>query len=179
MGYVIRRAEMEDARVLAAIQTQALLAAYEGIIPLDEIRNASEGYLQMWQEKIKEDKDILAIAEIDGVNAGFLALHAITDAKTKDRTMEMYALYFLPEFWGLRKAKALVKYATDYSKKRRYDGLFFWVLEANKRARRFCEKNDFSYDARERISTIGGVEFREMRYWNTLIGGELRWWRLV
>lgn len=180
MSYVIRRAEIEDAPALANIQTLSWLAAYEGIIPLDEMQRQGEGRLAMWQKLLHEEgSDIIVIAEIDGISAGFLAMNKTRDTDSQSHIMEVYALYFLPEFWGLGKAKALLKFAMDYARKRRYEGMSLWVLEENKRARRFYEKNDFFYDARSKIIHIGEVELNEMRYWNTLIGREVKWWRLL
>ena len=179
MTYIIREAELQDAEAIARIHALSWEAAYNSILSATAIQEKSSQRLALWNRILQEDDTSLkVVAEIDGVIAGFMVLDETRDTDIKDKVLEIWSFYFLPEYWGKMKAISLLQYAIKHAKRKRYFGLSLWVMEENIRARKFYEKHGFFFDGKKKTETIG-KEVTELRYWNTLVGKEAQWWRLL
>lgn len=77
---------------------------------------------------------------------------------------EIVAIYFLPEYMGKGYGKELLRVAIRQLKKLGFQEIFLWVLEDNLRARRFYEKEGFSFSGNYQEDMIGGKKLREMQY---------------
>lgn len=76
----------------------------------------------------------------------------------------MISLYLLPEYMGKGYGKRLLETAVKELGKLGYAEVFLWVLEENKRARRFYERFGFSPAGGFMDTEIGGRTLREVRY---------------
>ncbi|WP_246292126.1 GNAT family N-acetyltransferase [Lentzea indica] len=80
-------------------------------------------------------------------------------SRDADAGFELYAIYFLPSAWGSGLAEPLAQAALGDSR-----DAIVWVLEENKRARRFYERLGFAPDGTTRQETIGSAVLNEVRY---------------
>ncbi len=179
MESIIREARIEDAERLAYIHSHVWEVAYADILPSSAIEAKSKTRLDLWNRILQEKGTARKIVfQEDGVIIGFMVMDTSRDQDLKDKVLEITSLYFIPEYWGKGYAKHLVDFAVNHAKKNRYYALSLWVLEKNLRARKFYEKCDFFFDGTKKVDTIG-VEVTELRYWNTLMGREPKWWRWI
>lgn len=77
---------------------------------------------------------------------------------------EIVSIYFLPEYMGRGYGKHLLTACIDELKKSGYHRILLWVLEKNRRARKFYEKNGFACTDEYLEDNIGGKDLREVMY---------------
>lgn len=77
---------------------------------------------------------------------------------------EIVAIYFLPGYIGKGYGKELLRVVIRQLKKLGFQDIFLWVLEDNLRARKFYEKEGFSFSGNYQEDMIGGKKLREMQY---------------
>ena len=77
---------------------------------------------------------------------------------------EIVSIYFLPEYFGKGYGKRLIEAVIDELRKDGYKEIFLWVLEDNKRARKFYEKCGFEKTEDYLDDIIDGKAIRDIRY---------------
>jgi GNAT superfamily N-acetyltransferase len=160
----IRRALPEDAPVVARIQLATWRAAYRGIMPdayLDGLDLAT--WTEKWPARLGPDAPshtFLAGAPEVGVASGGPSREP--EAGTGDG--ELYMIYVLPEAWGTGVGRALFGHALANLAGRGFVRATLWVLEENRRARRFYEVAGGVVDAGPKPFEVGGVSLGEVRY---------------
>ena len=80
---------------------------------------------------------------------------------------EVYAFYMHPSIWGTPATKWAFLFCLQRLKDMGYRSAVVWVLEENRRDRRFYEKHRFSSECVYQQIEIG-AKLREMRYAKTL-----------
>jgi GNAT superfamily N-acetyltransferase len=93
------------------------------------------------------------VAERDGA---ILGMATAVDAELRD-------LYVVPEAWGTGVAQELMRTALDWIAGRDAHEAILWVGEANRRARRFYEREGWTADGETRTSPLGPLEVRYRR----------------
>jgi ribosomal protein S18 acetylase RimI-like enzyme len=82
---------------------------------------------------------------------------------------ELYAIYVAPAYWSGQAGWRLLTEVVNSAIAQRYASLSLWVLEANRRARRFYERGGFAVTGESQVmDDLGGVT--EIRYWRPLTG---------
>ena len=81
---------------------------------------------------------------------------------------EIGAFYFLPEAWGTGLAQKALHFCCSYFEKNGCQGVLLWVLEDNRRARRFYEKSGFCFDGTRRQFPAAHRICAELRYYRRL-----------
>jgi GNAT superfamily N-acetyltransferase len=181
---VIRAGSAADAAPVAAVQREAWLAAYTGIIP-DEIikrvtapddgaRVRQSFRTRPWQRMIvatpdDEQAGIVGYAsfgpETDVLGASWP--HPLSTGGEERRVAELYALYVRPAWWSTGTGRALMDRVLARSAAAGYSSITLWVLRDNERARRFYERAGFAPDGATNILTsLAGV--LELRYHQAL-----------
>ena len=101
----------------------------------------------MWRELTQDPDKIIFIGEYTEDNiVGFSALGSSRDPDANPSTAEVSAIYVHPEKWGKGIGRALLSASLGEVRKRGFDQLTLWVLEANQRARTFYESFGFIQD---------------------------------
>ena len=77
---------------------------------------------------------------------------------------ELISIYFLPEYMGQGYGKQLLEAALQELHEMGFDDVYLWVLEENRRARRFYEKNGFAFSGETAQAKIGGKTLTELQY---------------
>jgi len=163
----IRPAELLDSEGIARVHTRSWQSAYRGLLPdewLDALR---------WEDRKVRWDAILStttrgkvfVAHNDmGKILGFASIGASRDDDIdQDKVHELYAIYLSPEYWGQGLGAALL-YAAIKEVPDTAIRMELWVLEDNRRGRRFYENHGFSLDGATKLAEIDGYQLEEVRY---------------
>jgi L-amino acid N-acyltransferase YncA len=144
----VRKATVEDAAGIAFVHVRSWQVAYRGHMP-DEFLDGldAEKRTNMWCELTQNpDKMVFVAEDKEGDIVGFSALGPSRDPDAKSNTAEVSAIYVHPEKWKKGIGRALLSASLDEVRKREFDQVTLWVLEANQRARLFYESFGFTPD---------------------------------
>ena len=108
---------------------------------------------------IRTEMGVLA-GWVDGRPMGLLVFAQRPDGRT-----EIKAIHSLPESWGTGLGAAMLEFALSESGTGKGVGL--WAFEKNARARRFYEKQGFSFTGETRVREFDGAI--EVRYERNLV----------
>jgi GNAT superfamily N-acetyltransferase len=144
----VRKAKVEDASGIASVHVRSWQVAYRGHMP-DEFLDGLdvEKRTNMWRALTLDPVKIIFVAEDSESNIeGFSALGPSRDADANPSTAEVSAIYVHPEKWGKGIGRALLSTSLEQVRKREFNQITLWVLEANQRARSFYESFGFIHD---------------------------------
>ena len=145
---VIRKATVDDAYGIASVHVRSWQVAYRGHMPDDFLDGLDMGKrMNMWRALTQDSDKIIFIAEDTADNiVGFSALGRSRDPDANPDTAEVSAIYVHPEKWGKGIGRTLLSRSLSEVRKRDFNQLTLWVLEANQRARSFYESFGFMQD---------------------------------
>jgi GNAT superfamily N-acetyltransferase len=169
---VVRRAGPGDARAFAVIGVRGWQAAYRGIMPdafLDAL--SVEARERAWLERLTAATDEAPawLASRDGRPVGFLCGGPSRDDDPVPSSVEVYALYVLPEAWRGGVGRALLGAALAFWRGLEIPTATLWVLEANAAARGFYEAQGWKTDGARQEADLGGFAPAEVRYRISLV----------
>ncbi|WP_052720042.1 MULTISPECIES: GNAT family N-acetyltransferase [Actinoplanes] len=169
----IRRATIADAAALAHVHVRGWQAAYHGLMPQDHLDGLDVAEREVrWRGWLAGDHPSIAVLvweDADGVVGGFVNVAAGPDA-----TGEVNALYLLPEHWDRGAGRRLLADGLRVLAAAGCDTATLWVLDTNRRARRFYEIGGWRPDGATRIDDSLGLSLPETRYRRELDGQGLR-----
>ena len=144
----IRKATVDDASGIASVHVRSWQVAYRGHMPDDFLDGLDvEKLANMWRQLTQDPGKIIFIVEdAEGNIVGFSALGPSRDSDANPSTAEVSAIYVHPEKWEKGIGRALLSASLGEVRKREFDLLTLWVLEANQRARSFYETFGFIRD---------------------------------
>jgi len=161
MGIIIRRALPEDAYDYTVCHISIWQSAYKGIVP-DEYLNNMSAELEQRVEKYKNTLSNPGDCEyycvmLSNKMIGFITINPCT--------REIWAIYLSKEFWGSGYGKEMLDFSINRLNRERPSEISLWVFEDNGRARRFYEKNNFTFDGTKRsVDWYGGVPLVQLKY---------------
>jgi GNAT superfamily N-acetyltransferase len=132
---VIRRSGRDEAETHFAIQRAACLPALGHIFPPDLYPFPDDEVRRRWQDFT----GIVLVAERDGTAVGVAGVEACW----------LHGFYVRPEWWGIGVADELHEAALQAMPD--CPELKLWVLEENRRARRFYEKRGWRANGETRV----------------------------
>ncbi len=160
----VKRATVQDVKIISYIHASSWKSAYRGIIPqryLDELQddfwvNAFQGWI--------EANTVTALLIYDQE----LAVGCIAYGKSRDKKLsewgEIVSIYLLPAYFGKGYGHKLLKAALDDLKIAGYNDVYLWVLENNEAAKKFYERNGFVFNNEKYSFAIMGKPLQDMRY---------------
>jgi len=161
----VRRAQPQDAAVIARVQVDTWRSTYRGIVPDKHLDDMSCERSQRNWEKLVSDPDrrsTVFVAEDDrGSVVGFAACGAARD-DARDYESELYAIYVNQNMQRKGLGKRLVLSVAQDLKARGFDSMLIWVL-ADNQYRRFYESIGGT-QVRARYVAIGGKRLPELGY---------------
>jgi GNAT superfamily N-acetyltransferase len=135
MSLEIRRSANAESELHFELQRAASLAGLDHIFPPDEFPYPDDAVRERW----RTFRGRVLVAERDGTGVGLAAIDACW----------LHGLYVVPEAWGTGVAVALHDAALaalpDCAEVK------LWVLEENRRARRFYEKHGWRRNGETRV----------------------------
>ena len=150
----------DDALAVSRVYAASWRAAYRGIVPqafLDEMAEDRWcGFLT--------DGGAESLLLLDGQRLAGTAAYGPARQTETAGCGEVISLYLLPDCWGRGLGKALLEAALERLREMGCREASLWVLEENRRARAFYERQGFSLSGAALDCEIGGKELREVRY---------------
>ena len=137
MNLRIRAANRNDAELLLGIQRDACVAAFPHIFPPEKYPFPDEAVLERWQTALRDPAAEVVVAEVESSPVGLAAA----------RPAWLDGLYVVPECWGTQVATRLHDHAVARLGALGHKRCHLWVLEDNRRARRFYERRGWELDS--------------------------------
>lgn len=150
----------DDRLAISKIYEESWKYAYKGIIPQEYLNSIPEGRRSK-NFDIPGWKTLVCI--VDGKYIGTSSFCKSRFEQFPD-CGEIISIYFLPEYMGKGYGKKLLETSILELKKLGFDELFLWVLDDNIKAKNFYEHLGFLQTEEYLDDTIGGKEFREVRF---------------
>lgn len=164
----LRRARPDDARPIASILLRSWQTSYRGILP-DPVLDAQrlQHFLPYWEAVLAEVGETRTwVAERSGTVVGFAHAGPSRDeAGDPDRIAELYAMYVDPDHTGGGIGTRLMEAVMAHFAAGPWLEATLWVLEGNRRARAFYERNEWQADGvRTEVASATGHTLIHTRY---------------
>jgi GNAT superfamily N-acetyltransferase len=150
----------DDRMAVSRVFEESWKFAYRGIVPQAYLDSIPEG---RWVNILDEPGWTTLICVDEGRIVG-TTFFCRSRLESYADWGEIGAIYLLPEYMGKGYGKALIESAIAELNLLGFDKIYLWVLEENKRGRRFYEKMGFSFSGESMDIEIGGKVLREVRY---------------
>jgi GNAT superfamily N-acetyltransferase len=170
---LIRVATVADAEAIAVVQVRSWQEAYRGLMPQEYLdrRDPARGRAtwRQWIKDAREPAATLVAAREDGGIVGFASLSP-SRSPDADAALEgeIQAIYLLPGWWGHGVGRRLMDEGLRRLSGAGYHEAILWVLETNRRARRFYEAGGWHADGSTKTDSSRGFPLSEVRYRRTL-----------
>jgi len=153
----IVRATLDKADDMGYVHAMSWQKAYDGIVPKEILDNFTpEKRAESFRNKMLQSAgEEYYIAYSDGNPAGIMVLGKCRDNDADKETGELYAIYLLAEYWGRNIGRQLFDFGMSRLKELGFQMVKIWVLEDNRRARRFYEKCGFVPDGAKKEVEVG------------------------
>ncbi|MET8143159.1 GNAT family N-acetyltransferase [Sphaerisporangium sp. NPDC005288] len=168
----VRDMTVEDVPAVSAVRVTGWKTAYAGMIPREFLDLMTvEADSEYRRSAFRSDSPVQnLVAERDGTVVGWAALGPCRDEGCTALDGEIYALYALPDAIGTGIGQALMRELLARADRAGFTTLRLWVLEANRRARRFYERAGFHADGGRSLWNIGRTSVPEVSYVRDLLG---------
>lgn len=165
----IRPATIDDARGIAIVHVLTWQTAYQGIVPQDalDVLDVDDREARWRSGWLSGDEMTMWVAEDAGEIAGWCIVGASRDSDQRAAPGELYGIYVHPDHWGRGPGQSL--FDTGVANLReRFDEATLWTLDRNARARRFYERNGWTFDGTTKSDDSRGFVLNEVRYRTSL-----------
>ncbi len=186
MAARVRPAEVEDAAAIGRCHVRAWKAGYRGQMPDDYLEGLDEALRgESWRGALEAGREaggepgtaelgqnrtrVLVVEDDGGEVRGVASVGAARDAgEDPEATGELWMINLEPSAWGSGLATALLEEATAELRRLGHREAYLWVLDANRRARRFYEREGWATRGEQKRDVFGERELVEVRYWRDL-----------
>lgn len=152
--------ESDDRHAVSRIYEESWKTAYRNIVPQAYLDSIPAG---LWAESLdRAGWDALVLIE-EGQPVGTASVCPSRWPQYPDFG-EIASLYLLPACMGRGFGRALLNAALKQLADRGFRDVLLWVLEENRRARRFYERNGFRLAGAPMEYAIGGKALNEVPY---------------
>ena len=148
-GITLREATVADADAIAEVHVAAWRWAYDGLLPASLLAALTvEDRSAAWLPILADAPGAVTVAVADGGGiVGFVSVGPTPDEDDPTPgTGALFALYLHPDVVGTGVGKALLERGEARLREEGFARATLWVLETNERARRFYERNGWSWD---------------------------------
>ena len=164
-SYPVRPATVRDAKIIAEINAAASRAAYQGLVPDDQLGTLSiDKRQQFWRDAIEYMEPQVQVATDGDKVIGFVGFDRSRDPGTPSTCGEIWAIYVEPAHWNKGVGVALWDAANDGLKEEGCTKVTAWVPVRNERAVRFLEHAGFKGEMSSlKTVVLGTVKLEEIR----------------
>ncbi|MNH98542.1 putative acetyltransferase [compost metagenome] len=135
-------------------------------MPIDFLQSVSaDDKAQHFEILLNQNKEQIVIMLVDEIAAGCMMMDYSTEGT--ENLAEISSIYLLKEYQGLGYGKGLLDWGLERLRERGYQKVILWVLEENKHAIRFYERQNFKPDGTER-EILRGKSLKQIRYQRAL-----------
>ncbi|KZS75817.1 acetyltransferase [Mycobacterium kansasii] len=164
----VRAAVPEDAEAVARVHVRSWQCAYPGLIDqeyLDGLRpEAWAGRYTFGRMGLRLPATVVAV---DGSAICGLATTGLSRDHDLPNCGELMAIYVDPAWMGSGVGRLLMAAARDRLRRVGVRHASLWVLDRNVRARRFYERDGWSFDGMRRTEVFGATTVEQLRYQRT------------
>lgn len=157
----IRPLRKTDSRLeVSRIYEESWKFAYQGVVPQAYLDGIPAG---LWAANLDQEERWSLVLEESGQLIG---TSSVGPSRWRDYPDfgEVVSLYLLPEYMGRGYGGPLLEAAVKALAGQGFRDVLLWVLEDNRRARRFYEKHEFRPAGDVMEQEIGGKRLREILY---------------
>ena len=152
MKIIIRKALPDDAYDYTECFISCFQSAYKRIVPDEYLNNMLIEKEQLFEKHKRAladpgDCEYYCVMYSEKIT-GFLVIN-------KKHTEKIWAIYLLEDFRSKGLGKEVLNFAVNELKSVENEEIALWVFEENIRARKFYEKNNFSFDGKKREMNYG------------------------
>jgi ribosomal protein S18 acetylase RimI-like enzyme len=164
-SYQVRPATVRDAKTIAQIHVASAQAAYQGLLPDDQLPAPSvEKRQAYWREAIEYSEPQVQVVTKGDEIVGFVGFDRSRDKGTPSTMGEIWSLYVLPAECGQGAGVALWDAANDGLKEEGCTNVSVWVPVRNERAMRFFEHAGFKREMTSlKTVPVGIARLEEIR----------------
>lgn len=152
--------ETDNIDDVSRVYAQSWKSAYSGIVPQDYLDSLPEN---RWSKILLGELTNLWV-----VSDGKQIIGSSTYAPARDEKYcgwgEIISIYLLPEYFHQGIGTKLLRASMNELFTLGYSNLYLWVLEDNRSAHQFYEKNGFKFNGDLMQYAIGGKPLNEIRY---------------
>ena len=161
----VRTATLGDAAAIGETHVEGWRTAYRGLLPADYLAALRvEDRQRMWERVIEHRPESVGLVVCTDRVAGFVSGGVSRDADATTDTLELFAIYAHPDYWGQGIGRALLTWFEERARHAGARHATLWVLRDNDRAIRFYEAHGWQADGCEKTVEIGGRRVVEVRY---------------
>lgn len=158
----------EMAETFSQIHTISWKAAYHDCFPAPYLNGFTpEKRAEIFRRNYGVGEERPFLFHHAGTPKGIAILGPSWECEYPEDIGEICAFYTLPETWGTGFAQDGMRFCLRYFHEQGYQGAILWVLETNRRARRFYEKAGFRPDGTHKEFQLDKT-FSELRYYMKL-----------
>jgi ribosomal protein S18 acetylase RimI-like enzyme len=158
---MVRIAAVADAGGIARVHIASWQVAYEDVFSHDFLGSLDlDVRTGWWEALLLRGQRITFVADTEAGVAGFCLIGPSGDAGWG----EIFAIYVDPAHWGQGLGRALLAAGEGRLTEDGFEKALLWVLESNRRARDFYERQGWVRGRPIRLEAIGGTEITEVRY---------------
>ena len=164
---MIRAATPDDARGIAEVHVASWLAAYRGLIADDALDALDiDARAARWQAGLADGSAHALVAEDEAGIYGWATVGRSRDPDAGDEVGELWGLYLEPGHWGHGLGRELHDAALAELRRQGFTAATLWVLDSNRRARSFYERQGWRADGSVKADRIGELRtlVEEVRY---------------
>lgn len=164
-SYQVRPAVARDAQAVATLHANSSRAAYEGLVPEENLGTTPmPKRLALWREAIEfGDPQVHVVVEGEQI-VGFVGFDRSRDPKSKPTTGEIWAIYVAPSHWGTGAGLALWDAAREGLQEEGCTDVTVWIPLVNERALRFHDLAGFKRELNTaKTVPMGGIKIEEIR----------------
>jgi GNAT superfamily N-acetyltransferase len=161
-----RRARLEDAAGIGAVQVDSWRSTYRDIVPAHYLDSMTvEDHSRRWARLLSQpgNLEMTFVVEEGGRIVGFAMGGSEREGDSRFRG-ELYAIYLVREAQGRGYGRALVESVADALLQHRFYSMLVWVLRDNLPARRFYEHIGGRYLREHDLDFGAGFVLREVSY---------------
>lgn len=141
----VRKATGADAATVGDVYMRSWLDGYEGLVASDRLLPvAADRAAYDWVAAIGADESRFALGFVDGLAAGITKIGPDPTESAPGTWLDL--LYVTQEFWGTGIARKLLEWAVVQAQLAGAPLVRLRVVEAQRRARRFYEREGWTYD---------------------------------
>lgn len=146
--------ETDSQLAVSRIYEESWRSAYRGLVPQAYLDGIPAGH---WEANLDQGDRRSLVLEEDGALIGTAC---VSPSRWPEHPEfgEIVSLYLLPEYMGRGYGRPLLEAAVRELEGRGFRDILLWVLEKNRRARRFYEKNGFRFGGTRMESAVGGKQ---------------------
>jgi ribosomal protein S18 acetylase RimI-like enzyme len=123
---MVRPARHSDIPDLARVHVQSWLETYSGLLPMEVINSFTlEAREAQWKRTLASSSMVVFVAQSAGAVVGFCSL------AWRETEAELFTIYVLKSFQGLKLGQALWNAAIEAVKSKQVPSMVLWVLEGN------------------------------------------------